>query len=107
MTHASLPAGVHLDVQPIQSPLANLFSQYIHRAPLYVYAIHALPTSSPVASILFIHGYGEHIDRYHALMHYLSNHGVVCWGFDQRGFGKTGLKNDSRWSLGESGGKDV
>ncbi|KAF9111207.1 hypothetical protein BGX27_005237 [Mortierella sp. AM989] len=55
----------------------------------------------PVASIVFIHGFGEHIVRYDHVFEEFSKAGFQVSAFDQRGFGQTGKKSKS---LGASGG---
>ena len=48
---------------------------------------------SPKAHCLIIHGYGEHIDRYHHIAKELNNIGFSVYGFDLRGHGKSeGMK---------------
>ena len=101
-----LPPGVSLDLTPIASPYPNLFSQYVSRHALYIYTLRCIPTTIR-AGCVFVHGYGEHIDRYHALMSYFATRGILCFGIDQRGYGKTGLKNTNTWKLGDSGGRNT
>lgn len=48
-----------------------------------------LPVSTPKASIVFLHGVGEHIGRYEAVFRSFANQGFSCFGFDQRGFGRS------------------
>ncbi|KAG0199961.1 hypothetical protein BGX28_006868 [Mortierella sp. GBA30] len=57
----------------------------------------------PVASIVFVHGLGEHIVRYDHVFEEFNKAGFQVSGFDQRGFGQTGKKSKS---LGASGGYD-
>jgi alpha-beta hydrolase superfamily lysophospholipase len=45
--------------------------------------------SSPKASIVFLHGVGEHIGRYEPAFHAFAAQGYNCYGFDQRGFGRS------------------
>jgi alpha-beta hydrolase superfamily lysophospholipase len=44
---------------------------------------------SSKASIVFVHGVGEHIDRYTETFQTFSEQGYSCFGFDQRGFGRS------------------
>lgn len=44
---------------------------------------------SPQANVVVLHGVGEHIDRYRALFQELQMHNFNCYGFDQRGFGRS------------------
>ena len=41
------------------------------------------------ASIVFVHGVGEHIGRYAAAIQAFSAQGYNCFGYDQRGFGRS------------------
>jgi alpha-beta hydrolase superfamily lysophospholipase len=41
------------------------------------------------ASIVFVHGVGEHIGRYAEVFQAFSEQGYSCFGFDQRGFGRS------------------
>ncbi|MGJ0483299.1 MAG: alpha/beta hydrolase [Methylomicrobium sp.] len=45
--------------------------------------------SDPKASVVFLHGVGEHIGRYEPAFHALATQGYNCYGFDQRGFGRS------------------
>jgi alpha-beta hydrolase superfamily lysophospholipase len=49
----------------------------------------ARPAASPKASIVFLHGVGEHIGRYEPAFQAFAAHGYYCYGFDQRGFGRS------------------
>jgi alpha-beta hydrolase superfamily lysophospholipase len=44
---------------------------------------------SSSASIVFMHGVGEHIGRYAEIFQIFSEQGYSCFGFDQRGFGRS------------------
>jgi alpha-beta hydrolase superfamily lysophospholipase len=48
------------------------------------------PAASPKASVIFVHGVGEHISRYDSVFNAFANQGYSCFGFDQRGFGLSG-----------------
>lgn len=51
--------------------------------------------AAPHAIILIVHGVGEHIGRYETLQNWLCNHQYLCYGFDQRGHGRSeGLRVD-------------
>lgn len=41
----------------------------------------------PRASLLLVHGLGEHSGRYQPFFEFLAGHGVDCWGYDHRGHG--------------------
>jgi alpha-beta hydrolase superfamily lysophospholipase len=47
------------------------------------------PAPSPKASIVFLHGVGEHIGRYESVFQSFAEQGYSCYGFDQRGFGRS------------------
>jgi alpha-beta hydrolase superfamily lysophospholipase len=51
--------------------------------------IKTLPAAEPKASVVFVHGVGEHIGRYDAAFAAFASHGYSCFGFDQRGFGRS------------------
>ncbi|KAF9365986.1 hypothetical protein BGX34_007037 [Mortierella sp. NVP85] len=55
----------------------------------------------PVATVVFVHGLGEHIVRYDHVFEEFSKHGIQVSAFDQRGFGRTGQKTKT---LGRTGG---
>lgn len=46
-------------------------------------------TAPPKATLVFIHGFSDHINRYNELMTYLSSRGIAVHGFDQRGWGRS------------------
>lgn len=48
-----------------------------------------LSAISPKASVVFLHGVGEHIGRYEAIFKLFAEQGYSCFGFDQRGFGRS------------------
>ncbi|OLL21975.1 putative monoglyceride lipase [Neolecta irregularis DAH-3] len=56
------------------------------------------PESSPIADIVFIHGFAEHIDRYQQFFEFLAKKGLRIFAFDQRGFGKT-AKTKSQYGV--------
>ncbi|KAI9029103.1 Alpha/Beta hydrolase protein [Phycomyces nitens] len=51
------------------------------------------PVGEPVAQILMIHGFGEHIARYDEMFTFYAENGIESFGFDQRGWGETGAKS--------------
>ncbi|ORZ19303.1 Alpha/Beta hydrolase protein [Lobosporangium transversale] len=59
------------------------------------------PVGKPVASIVFVHGLGEHIVRYDGVFEDFNKAGFQVSAFDQRGFGQTGKKSKT---LGCTGG---
>ncbi|KAF9338054.1 hypothetical protein BG006_000043 [Podila minutissima] len=56
---------------------------------------------TPIASIVFVHGLGEHCVRYDHVFEEFNKAGFQVHAFDQRGFGETGKKSKS---LGATGG---
>ncbi|KAF9082224.1 hypothetical protein BGX23_012670 [Mortierella sp. AD031] len=56
---------------------------------------------TPVASVVFVHGLGEHIVRYDHVFEEFNKAGFQVSAFDQRGFGQTGKKTKT---LGRTGG---
>lgn len=61
------------------------------------------PKGTLKATLLFIHGLGEHINRYNHVFPIFAEAGIKVLGFDERGFGKTGKKGGI---LGHNGGID-
>ena len=55
------------------------------------------------ATLLFIHGLGEHINRYNHVFPAFAECGVKVLSWDQRGFGQTGRKSGI---LGHNGGQE-
>jgi len=51
--------------------------------------------------VVFCHGFGEHINRYCHVFEKFAEAGIEVYGYDQRGFGRTGKKNNN---LGVTGG---
>ncbi|KAG0006156.1 hypothetical protein BGZ80_002005 [Entomortierella chlamydospora] len=66
-----------------------------------IYTKTWFPEGKPVASVVFVHGFGEHIVRYDHVFEEFNKAGIQVSSFDQRGFGKTGKKSKS---LGLTGG---
>lgn len=65
------------------------------------------PIQKPIiAHVLAFHGFGEHILRYNHIFNTWAKNGILILGFDQRGFGRTGLciKNENSSSIGKTGG---
>lgn len=46
----------------------------------------------PIAKLIFLHGFMEHINRYDHVFSRYANAGISVFAFDQRGFGKTGAR---------------
>lgn len=56
---------------------------------LQMYAKERMPDSEPKASVVLIHGLGEHIGRYKHVAAAFTNKGYLVRGFDLRGHGKS------------------
>jgi acylglycerol lipase len=57
---------------------------------IYVELINpSQPDTPPRATLVFIHGFSDHINRYNQLMTYLASRGIAVHGFDQRGWGRS------------------
>ncbi|GAB2544576.1 alpha/beta hydrolase [Gracilibacillus alcaliphilus] len=54
-----------------------------------------LPASQPVAIVQIAHGMAEHIERYHDFAAFLNSQGIIVYGHDHRGHGKTGKETNS------------
>ena len=54
------------------------------------------PQVTPVAAVVFVHGFAEHIGR-HTLFHTkLAERNLMVFTFDQRGFGKTAMDKKNK-----------
>ncbi|CAJ0835609.1 6771_t:CDS:2, partial [Entrophospora sp. SA101] len=58
----------------------------------------------PIATVVFSHGFGEHVNRYNHVFDKFQLKNIEVYAFDQRGFGQTGKKNKN---LGITGGWKV
>jgi len=47
------------------------------------------PDGPPVAKLIFVHGFNDHINRYYELFPTLASRGIEVHGFDQRGWGRS------------------
>jgi acylglycerol lipase len=47
------------------------------------------PPATPIAAILFLHGFADYFGRYGEALQLIANNGIAVVGFDQRGWGKT------------------
>ncbi|ORZ35145.1 Alpha/Beta hydrolase protein [Catenaria anguillulae PL171] len=66
---------------------------------------YSVPSSTPLrGTVTFVHGLGEHCDRYTHIFPLLAEAGYQVHAYDQRGFGRTGIKSGS---LGHTGGWDT
>ncbi|CAG8600881.1 1979_t:CDS:2, partial [Diversispora eburnea] len=71
--------------------------------PIYSKTWKAI-SSPPIATVIFIHGGGEHISRYNYVFSKFSSKNVEVFAYDQRGFGQTAVRNNNP---GDTGGWDV
>lgn len=63
------------------------------------YKRYSPPASVPaVASIVFVHGFIEYIERYVEVFPLFAARGLEVIAFDQRGFGNTAIKAQGGWS---------
>ncbi|KAK5136115.1 hypothetical protein LTR08_004166 [Meristemomyces frigidus] len=56
-------------------------------------------TSEPCALLICLHGFAEHIGRYAHVMPKFAERGIEVYGYDQRGFGKSGPANHGDTTL--------
>jgi acylglycerol lipase len=54
------------------------------------------PSEKTVATIVFVHGLGEHIQRYQEMFTHFAQNGIKVVGFDQRGFGRTAEQTNTQ-----------
>ena len=47
---------------------------------------------NPKASLVFVHGFGEHVNRYNHVAKFFNQNGISCYGYDRRGHGNSGGK---------------
>ncbi|KAI8323058.1 hypothetical protein GQ54DRAFT_303620 [Martensiomyces pterosporus] len=66
--------------------------------------LYKAATQPPVATLVLVHGLGEHVDRYESIARTFARNGIQVLGFDQRGFGKTGRRHNR---LGDSEGSSA
>jgi alpha-beta hydrolase superfamily lysophospholipase len=51
--------------------------------------------AAPRAALIVLHGLSEHIGRYLPCMEHFQRHGLACFGYDQRGHGRSpGIRGD-------------
>ncbi|KAI8876428.1 alpha/beta-hydrolase [Backusella circina FSU 941] len=62
------------------------------------------PAGTPIATLVMVHGFSEHSNRYDRLFSLLSNQGIECYCYDQRGWGQT-CKKSGRY--GDNQGYDT
>ncbi len=55
---------------------------------------HWLPKNYPDAIVIALHGFNDYSEFFQGAGQYLSNHGIACFAYDQRGFGAS-----THWGL--------
>lgn len=70
----------------IKAKMDDNFFQTSDNLSLYFKSTPAIVSK---ASVIFVHGVGEHIERYDDIFNAFAHHGYSCFGFDQRGFGRS------------------
>ncbi|TGO14597.1 hypothetical protein BTUL_0051g00630 [Botrytis tulipae] len=58
------------------------------------------PNAPPVAKLIFIHGFSDHIHRYYILFPTLASRGIEVHAFDQRGWGRSVTKPSEKGLTG-------
>ncbi|CZT01959.1 hypothetical protein WAI453_007853 [Rhynchosporium graminicola] len=58
------------------------------------------PSGEPVAILIHVHGFGEHINKYYDFFPTLASRGILCTGIDQRGWGRTCRDDKDRGNAG-------
>ena len=70
-------------MEPVTGSFQNADSLNIH-------TIQWLPTASPKAIIVIVHGIAEHSGRYRHVAEYLAENGYAVYSLDHRGHGRSG-----------------
>jgi acylglycerol lipase len=63
--------------------------EWIKAKGVKLYTKQWLPDGEIIATLLFLHGLGEHIGRYNEIFKKFTENGIKVGSFDQRGFGQT------------------
>ncbi|KAK2463065.1 hypothetical protein APHAL10511_004720 [Amanita phalloides] len=61
------------------------------------------PQTEPIAALVFLHGFAEHIGRYTSFHSKLAERSLLVFAFDQRGFGKTATDKEHKSSSSSYG----
>ena len=59
-----------------------------------------IPENTPVATVYFCHGLGEHTGRYDALFEKFNEADIQVFSFDSRGYGRTVKLNGREGDIG-------
>ncbi|KAF9012585.1 alpha beta-hydrolase [Cyathus striatus] len=71
-----------------------------------IYTVTYTPSQPPIAVVLFIHGFAEHVHRYAHFHPLLASRGIAVFAFDQRGFGRTALDKEKGSGYGRTSWED-
>ncbi|KAH7333173.1 putative alpha/beta hydrolase [Rhexocercosporidium sp. MPI-PUGE-AT-0058] len=58
------------------------------------------PSKPPVAILIHVHGFSEHMNRYYDFFPTLGSRGILCTGIDQRGWGQTARNKSDQGNAG-------
>lgn len=61
--------------------------------PFYSKRWSPVAAQTPRALLICLHGFAEHIGRYNDMMPKFTERGIEVYGYDQRGFGKSGPRH--------------
>ncbi|CAG8476416.1 1111_t:CDS:2 [Racocetra fulgida] len=61
-------------------------------------------SDKPIATVVFVHGFGEHIKRYNHVFDKFGKENIEVYAYDQRGFGETAIRNKNP---GKTGGRNI
>ncbi len=67
--------------------MKDISEKFAGRGSLGLYYEGYLPTGSPKAVLLIVHGLAEHFGRYASVADHFVSGGYAVYGFDQRGHG--------------------
>jgi len=102
----NLPAGFFLlciliGCVPLTHPPGEKVTQarlnekvYITEDGVFLPVKHWLPKSDPVAIVIALHGFNDYSEFFQGAGQYLSDRGIACFAYDQRGFGAS-----THWGL--------
>lgn len=118
----STPAAVYIPPVDVANPGVIEDERFDLRgdAKRQYYLKHWFPTASasssekikPKATIVFVHGFGEHVQRYQNIFKVFADRGYQVSGYDQRGYGRTWYDSDDRdtthgWTTWEEQMRDI
>ncbi|CAK7271773.1 hypothetical protein SEPCBS119000_004775, partial [Sporothrix epigloea] len=59
-----------------------------------------LPDGAPVAKLIVVHGFSDHVNNYFDFFPTLASRGIAVYGFDQRGWGRSVKKSSDKGRTG-------